>query len=103
MSTREDDLDKEIKQHVAIGILQEKVESGQLETNRRLERIENKIDEQHYVPLTAFETYKDEANRAFVTQDQFKPLKWFFYTFGGAVIAAAATAIVAFGLRGGLR
>ena len=93
----------DIEQKVAIGILQEQVKTGQIETNRRLDRIEKKIDEQHYVSVTSFDAFREDADRKYVTQDQFKPVKWFFYTAGGAIIGAVATAIVVFAIRGGFR
>lgn len=52
-----------------VRVLTQAFESGQKETNRRLDKIEGKIDAQSNVAVSVFDEYKRDAAEAFVTKE----------------------------------
>lgn len=85
----------------AVGVLTERVANGQAETNRRLEKIEGKIDAQSNVPVAVFEEFKKEIKEDFVTKDQLSPVtsdvafvKKILYSFIGLIVTAVVTALL---------
>lgn len=48
-----------------VRVLAQAVKSGQEDTNRRLDKIESKIDAQSNVPVATFEEYRKEAEDKF--------------------------------------
>lgn len=84
-----------------VRVLAKAVEAGQVETNRRLDKIENKIDAQANVPVAAFEEYKKDAQLSFINKDQFSPivsdvkfLKKVLYTVVGIIVTAVIGAVL---------
>lgn len=87
--------DKVIQTQVDVGI----IKASQIETNRRLSNIEGKMDSFSFVKLTDYEVDK----KTFMTKDEFKPYKWFFYTVGLAMITSIVGFVIAFVVKGGLK
>lgn len=90
-----DTQDKVVQTQVDVQV----IKAGQIETNRRLQNIEIKMDGFSFVKLADYEI--DKKN--FMTKDEFKPYKWFFYTVGLAIITSIVGFAIAFVVKGGLK
>ena len=69
-----------------VRVLKKEIEMGRAETNRRLDRIESKIDAQSAVPIAVFEEFKKEVKDTYMTKEENRPMKTLFWTIIGTLI-----------------
>lgn len=77
-----------------VRVLAQAVKSGQEETNRRLEKIEDKIDAQANVSVGVFDEFKKEVRGTYVTSDTFDPIKRLVY----GTVSVVGTALIIAGI-----
>lgn len=73
-----------------VRVLTSELQSSQNETNRRLGRIEEKIDAQTSVPLAAFEEYKKDAKSTYASKEELRPIKALFWSIISALTLGVA-------------
>lgn len=70
------------------------IKSQQVEANKKMDRIEKKLDNMTYVPKSDFDDFRNFVKETYATNETVKPLVKLFWSVVGTILVLAAVAVI---------